>query len=232
MAVPPVLSDLVWSPRTLPTGADGTGGPPLKFLRDLGQPLTKISRAELTMSRSLRALAIAQKEPVRFDAAGRSVSTGSDRAAPSTAAIAFLLAPEGSALSQWRPNATPRRGAASRERHAQQAAGGTEPELRPIEPVAHARDDKQVSREASGRMLASRPLVVRTGSEVGVDEGGCSPTRARARCACRSSRIRPAASKPATPAIAAKQARRCGYTSGEADWAVTPGNGAAYVLSF
>jgi ABC-type glycerol-3-phosphate transport system substrate-binding protein len=26
MAVPPVLSDLAWSPRTLPTGADGTGG--------------------------------------------------------------------------------------------------------------------------------------------------------------------------------------------------------------
>jgi len=34
----------------------------------------------------------------------------------------------------------------------------------------------------------SRPLLrfVRTGSGVGVDEGGCSPTRARARCACRS----------------------------------------------
>ena len=41
--------------------------------------------------------------------------------------------------------------------------------------------------------------VVRTGSEVGVDEGGCSPTRAGARCACRLSRIRPAASTPATP---------------------------------
>ena len=35
---------------------------------------------------------------------------------------------------------------------------------------------------------ASLPAVVRTGSEVGVDEGGCSPTRARVRCACRSSR--------------------------------------------
>ena len=33
-----------------------------------------------------------------------------------------------------------------------------------------------------------RTASVRTGSEVGVDEGGCSPTRARARCACRSSR--------------------------------------------
>ena len=33
------------------------------------------------------------------------------------------------------------------------------------------------------------------------------PTRARARCACRLSRIRPAASTPATPAIAAKQVR-------------------------
>ncbi len=60
--------------------------------------------------------------------------------------------------------------------------------------------------------LAPMPLVcetasVRTGSEVGVDEGGCSPTRAKARCACRSSRITPAASTPATPAIAAKQGR-------------------------
>ena len=55
---------------------------------------------------------------------------------------------------------------------------------------------------------ASLPAVVRTGSEVGVDEGGCSPTRARARCACRSSRIRPAASTPAAPAIAAKEGSR------------------------
>ena len=31
-------------------------------------------------------------------------------------------------------------------------------------------------------------IAFQTGSEVGVDEGGCSPTRARARCACRSSR--------------------------------------------
>ena len=46
---------------------------------------------------------------------------------------------------------------------------------------------------------------VQTGSEVGVDEGGCSPTRARARGACRLSLTRPAASTPATPAIAAKQ---------------------------
>jgi hypothetical protein len=52
--------------------------------------------------------------------------------------------------------------------------------------------------------------VVQTGSEVGADEGGCSPTRARARCACSSSRIRPAASTPATPAIAAKEGSRCG----------------------
>ena len=52
--------------------------------------------------------------------------------------------------------------------------------------------------------------IVRTSSEVGVDEGGCSPTRARARCACRSSRIRPAASAPATPAIAATEGRRRG----------------------
>ena len=32
--------------------------------------------------------------------------------------------------------------------------------------------------------------VVRTSSEVGVDEGGCSPTRARDRCACRLPRIK------------------------------------------
>ena len=51
---------------------------------------------------------------------------------------------------------------------------------------------------------------VRTGSEVGVGEGGCSPTRARARCACSSSRIRPTASTPATPAIAAKEGSRRG----------------------
>ena len=55
------------------------------------------------------------------------------------------------------------------------------------------------------------PQLVRTGSEVGVDEGGCSPTRARARCACRSSRIRRAASTPATPAIAAKEGSRRGH---------------------
>ena len=42
-------------------------------------------------------------------------------------------------------------------------------------------------RGSHGRPGASR--LVRTGSEVGVDEGGCSPTRARARCACRPSRI-------------------------------------------
>ncbi|MDP8909023.1 MAG: hypothetical protein M3N47_07870, partial [Chloroflexota bacterium] len=36
-AVPPV-SDGLHSPRTLPTAADGAGGPPLKVLRDLGQP--------------------------------------------------------------------------------------------------------------------------------------------------------------------------------------------------
>jgi hypothetical protein len=50
-------------------------------------------------------------------------------------------------------------------------------------------------------------LLVQTGSEVGADEGGCSPMRARARCACGMSRIRPAVSPPATPAIAAKQVR-------------------------
>jgi hypothetical protein len=58
--------------------------------------------------------------------------------------------------------------------------------------------------------LPSVLVLVRRGSEVGVDEGGCSPTRARARCACRLSRIRPAASTPATPATAAKEGNRRG----------------------
>ena len=60
------------------------------------------------------------------------------------------------------------------------------------------------------RRLGVVTRLVRTGSQVGVDEGGCSPTRARARCACRLSRIRPAASTPAAPAIAAKEGSRCG----------------------
>jgi hypothetical protein len=38
MAVPPVLTDFL-TPRTLPTGADEAGGPPLKVLRGSGQPL-------------------------------------------------------------------------------------------------------------------------------------------------------------------------------------------------
>jgi hypothetical protein len=40
-----------------------------------------------------------------------------------------------------------------------------------------------------------------------VDEGGCSATRATARCACTWPRIRPAASTSTTPATAAKQGR-------------------------
>ena len=51
------------------------------------------------------------------------------------------------------------------------------------------------------------PAVVRTGSGVGVGEGGCSPTRAGGRCACRLSRIRPVASTGVTLAIAAKEGR-------------------------
>jgi hypothetical protein len=47
-------------------------------------------------------------------------------------------------------------------------------------------------------------------NEVGVVAGGCSATRATARCACRSSRIRPAASASATPATAAKQGLQTG----------------------
>src|ERR1700733_2830308 len=66
--------------------------------------------------------------------------------------------------------------------------------------------------EAVALALANAALsvIVQTGSEVGADEGGCSPTRARARCACRLSRIRSAVSTPATPAIAAKEGSRCG----------------------
>ena len=71
--------------------------------------------------------------------------------------------------------------------------------------LSHCPGDAAVSRPTTRRVV-----VVRTGSEVGVDESGCSPTRARPRCACRSSRIRPAAGTPATPAIAAKEGSRCG----------------------
>ena len=53
-------------------------------------------------------------------------------------------------------------------------------------------------------------------SEVGVDEGGCAATRARARCACRSQRIWPAASTPATPANAAKRGH--GPVAHDARW--------------
>jgi hypothetical protein len=64
--------------------------------------------------------------------------------------------------------------------------------------------------EAGGRKgsTARSSNSVRIGSEVGVD-GGYSPTRARARCGCRSSRIRPAASTPAPLAIGAKEGSRC-----------------------
>jgi hypothetical protein len=34
------------TPRTLPTGADEAGGPPLKVLRDLGQPLADVGHNE------------------------------------------------------------------------------------------------------------------------------------------------------------------------------------------
>ena len=59
--------------------------------------------------------------------------------------------------------------------------------------------------------------LVPTSSEVGVDEGGCSATRARGRCACRWPRIGPAASTPATPVNAhSKAARRRSRRSEEA----------------
>jgi hypothetical protein len=68
------------------------------------------------------------------------------------------------------------------------------------------------------RSLARVVLLVQTGSGVGVDEGGCSPSPARARCACGLSRIRPAASTPAAPAIAAKQVRgTAAHDAGVAD---------------
>ena len=64
---------------------------------------------------------------------------------------------------------------------------------------------KRPARPVAGSWL---PLVVRTGSGVGVDEGGCSPTRATARARLQVVAVRPAASTPATPAIAAKEGSR------------------------
>ena len=64
------------------------------------------------------------------------------------------------------------------------------------------------------RRLGVVTRLVRTGSQVGVDEGGCSPTRARARCACRLSRIRPAASTPAAPQ--SRQRRAAGVADHDA----------------
>ena len=58
---------------------------------------------------------------------------------------------------------------------------------------------------AAGRR---RLVFVRSGSEAGVDAGGCSATRAVARCACRSRRIGPPASTSTTPATSPKQGRR------------------------
>ena len=85
-----------------------------------------------------------------------------------------------------------------------------------------------LGQQEPGAARRSLLVLVRTGSEVGVDEGRCSPTRARARCACRLSRITPAGSTPATPAIAARRAagvadHNSGRLGGEAD---TAGDGA------
>ena len=55
-----------------------------------------------------------------------------------------------------------------------------------------------------GRRLLLR--FVRSGSETGVDAGGCSATRAVARCACRSRRIGPPAGASTTPATAPSRA--------------------------
>ena len=57
-------------------------------------------------------------------------------------------------------------------------------------------------------------VLVRTGSEVGVDEGGCSPTRATAGRGCRSSRIRPAASTRRLPQ--SRQRRAAGVADHDA----------------
>jgi hypothetical protein len=64
--------------------------------------------------------------------------------------------------------------------------------IRPSE--TPAADELQQRRTPSAATDASLLLLVRTGSQVGADEGGCSPTRARARCVCRSSWMRPPAS--------------------------------------
>jgi hypothetical protein len=74
-------------------------------------------------------------------------------------------------------------------------------------PCSVGSNRKPRARPGAGSWLS---LLVQTESEVGVVEGGCAPTRARARCTCRSSRIRPTASTPATPAIAANEGSRRG----------------------
>ena len=63
-----------------------------------------------------------------------------------------------------------------------------------------------------GRRRDARTLLrfARTSSDVGVDDGGCSATRATARCACTSPRIRPRARTSVTAATAAKEGSRCG----------------------
>ena len=77
-------------------------------------------------------------------------------------------------------------------------------------------NEREVSGAASFRIVprpqkpafgvGAHSRLVQTGTEVGADEGGCSPMRARARCACRLSRISPGVSTPATPAIGQSRA--------------------------
>ena len=54
--------------------------------------------------------------------------------------------------------------------------------------LAAAWDEREQPRRRLAVADARHLVFVRTGSEVSIDEGGCSSTRARARCACRSSR--------------------------------------------
>jgi len=64
---------------------------------------------------------------------------------------------------------------------------------------------RRVFRFVDERQCDATGACRRTGSGVGVDKDGCSPTQVRARCTCRSSWIRAAASTPASFAIAANQ---------------------------
>jgi hypothetical protein len=98
---------------------------------------------------------------------------------------------------------------------------GSQLELRKLfcfEPIVCNNPASSRPCQALGRAAKSRRLCwklesaderysdsFRSGSEVGVDAGGCSAARATARCACRSRRIWPPPSRLAAPASAAKR---------------------------